>query len=153
MKESYSIDDINSSSIVFIANHFLESGLSLRAFANQFCEFSHVTLREKFLRVLPNIKNDLYFDVCECLKNNRTKNINDDKIAQIRVLKAVDLFLNKNMFIHEVAEELNTTVMVIYRDLTRRLMEMDNVSSDIKKQVLVRLEEHSLQNLIVKGSR
>lgn len=153
MKKSYSIDDINSSDIVIIARHFLESGLSLRAFAKQFCEFSHVTLREKLLKVLPNSKSDLYSEVTSYLENHRSKNIQEDEEARNRVLIAVDLLLNQNLYISEIAEKLDTTEMVIYRDLTKRLMEIDTINIDIKKQVLAKLEEHSRQNLNKKGRR
>ena len=147
MKENYTIDDANCANIINIANHFLESELSLRVFAKKYCDFSYVTLREKLLTVLPNANQDLYSKVITHLENRKSKNIKDDLEAKRRVLKATNLLLNDNFTVTEIALKLETTEMSIYRDLTRRLLELEEVSEDIKKQVLLRLEEHSLQNL------
>lgn len=143
MKENYSIDDVNSGNIVNVANHFLKSELSLREFAKKYCDFSHVTLREKFLCVLPGVKNELYVEVVNYLENRRSKSVINDAETRNRVLLVVDLFLNEDLYISEIASKLDTSEMTIYRDLTRRVMDMDIIPPLVKEEVKKRLEIHS----------
>ena len=66
--KKYRVAEINENNIVEIATHFLESGLSLRAFASTFCTFSHVTLRSKFYKTLPIVNQSLYEQIKENYK-------------------------------------------------------------------------------------
>ena len=150
MVKMYTLDDINSQAIVKIAKHFLESGLSLRKFCDAYGSFSYITLREKFLTVLPFVNKEVALLVQEKLEKKRPKKVEEDKEAQERVLKAISLLLEQDMTISQIALELNSTEMTIYRDLTVRLKQLP-ISNEIKKEVLMRLREHSLNNLIPKG--
>ena len=49
--------------------------------------------------------------------------------------------------INEIAEELNTTEMIIYRDLTKRALIMEEIDSNLKRQILLRLQDHKNYNL------
>ena len=75
----YPIEEANSDDIIKIAEYFLVSGLSLRSFANLYCHFSYITLRDKFLKVLPIYNKDLYEKVKAKLQSKNTRNINEDK--------------------------------------------------------------------------
>ena len=118
MDKMYNIDDANSCKIKEIAEFFLESGLSLRSFCNLYCLFSHVTLREKFLNVLPFVDKEMAEKVKEKLESKRAKNINDDYEAKIRTLSAIKMLMERNLTVKEIDEELNTTEMIIFRDLS-----------------------------------
>ena len=147
----YTIEQANSDDIIKIANHFVDSDLSLRVFANNYCHFSYITLRDKFLKILPDYNWSLYEQITRKLQNKKTRNINDDLEGMKRVFKAVALLLNEDLTVLEIAEILNSTEMTIYRDLTVRLMQIEDLDINIKKQVLERLQEHSKKNLAKKG--
>lgn len=147
MDKMYNIDDANSCKIKEIAEFFLESGLSLRSFCNLYCLFSHVTLREKFLNVLPFVDKEMAEKVKEKLESKRAKNINDDYEAKIRTLSAIKMLMERNLTVKEIAEELNTTEMIIYRDLTKRALIMEEIDSNLKRQILLRLQDHKNYNL------
>ena len=61
------------------------------------------------------------------------------------------MLLEEDLTVVEIAEALNSTEMTIYRDLTVRLMQIEDIDIDLKKQVLERLQEHSRANLVKKG--
>ena len=147
MDKMYNIDDANSCKIKEIAEFFLESWLSLWNFCNLYCLFSHVTLREKFLNVLPFVDKEMAEKVKEKLESKRAKNINDDYEAKIRTLSAIKMLMERNLTVKEIAEELNTTEMIIYRDLTKRALIMEEIDSNLKRQILLRLQDHKNYNL------
>lgn len=147
----YSIEEANSDDIIKIAEHFLTSDLSLRSFASLYCHFSYITLRDKFLKILPMYSKDLYEKVKGKLQSKNTKNINEDIESIQRVIAAVTLLLEDNLTVSQIAERLNSTEMTIYRDLTVRLMQIENLDVNLKKQVLERLQDHSRANLVKKG--
>ena len=149
--KKYSINDANSATIAYIASHFLESDLSLRAFCDQYCDFSHVTLRDKFNNVLNSVNETLYLLVMQRLEAKKAKSIHKDIEAQKRVKEAVYLLVAHNLMVEEIADILHSTEMTIYRDLTVRLMQIEDIDIDLKKQVLERLQEHSRANLVKKG--
>ncbi len=146
--KKYSVADINENNITEIATHFLESGLSLRAFASTFCTFSHVTLRSKFYRLLPLVNTNLYEQVIAKLEQNRAKNIKEDPESRLRVLLAVKYLIESDLTIPEIAEKLGSTEFIIYRDLTTRMMELEELNNDVKRQVLLKLQDHKRYNLI-----
>ena len=147
MDKMYNIDDANSCKIKEIAEFFLESWLSLWNFCNLYCLFSHVTLLEKFLNVLPFVDKEMAEKVKEKLESKRAKNINDDYEAKIRTLSAIKMLMERNLTVKEIAEELNTTEMIIYRDLTKRALIMEEIDSNLKRQILLRLQDHKNYNL------
>ena len=147
----YTIEQANSEDLIIIAKHFLDSDLSLRSFANLYCHFSYITLRDKFLKILPNFNYFLYKKIVEKLQTKKTKNINSDSEGIKRVLKAVVMLLEEDLTVVEIADALNSTEMTIYRDLTVRLMQIEDIDINLKKQVLERLQEHSRANLAKKG--
>ena len=147
MEKLYNIEDANTGKIEQIARHFLISNLSLRNFCDMYCSFSHVTLRDKFLNILPFINDQLYKEIKNRLEFKRAKKVTEDNEAKIRVLKAIKLLIEKNLTVSQIAEELNTTEMTIYRDLTRRIDMIDEINSNLKKQILLRLQEHKNNNL------
>ena len=151
MEQKYNIDDASSGKIIDIANHFLASNLSLRAFAKEYCDFSYVTLRKKLLMLLPTINSLISKQVKEKLDESRAKNIHEDHLAKIRTLSAIDLLLKDDLTISEIAKYLNSTEMTIYRDLTRRAFLLEEISKETQKEILLRLRDHSSYNLINKG--
>lgn len=149
----YTINDANGLNIVKIALHFVESNLSLRKFANEYCGFSYVTLREKLLDNLPLINEEVGLLVSAVLSKRTARNIIDDEEGKIRVLKAANYLLEQDLTVEEIANVLESTVMTIYRDLTVRLQRLPTVDVTFKKAVLLKLREHSLENLVTKGGR
>ena len=149
--KKYSINDANSLLIANIATHFLESNLSLRAFCTEYCNFSHVTLRDKFNSVLKNVNNTLYLLVSQRLEAKKTKSIQNDREAQKRVKEAIYLLLMQNLTIDEIASFLHSSSMTIYRDLNRRIYDMDDISIETKKAVCLKLKEHRMNNISFKG--
>ena len=150
MDKMYTLDDINSQTIVKIAQHFIDSDLSLRKFCEAYGKFSYITLREKFLTFLPLVNKEIALVVQEKLEMKRPKKIEEDLKAQERIAKAISLLLDQDMTVLQIALELNSTEMTIYRDLTVRINQLP-ISNEIKKEVLSHLREHSLNNLISKG--
>ena len=150
-EKKYTLDDINSANIINIAEHFIDSDFSLRVFAQEYCEFSYWTLRDKFLHVLPFIEKSLYEQVVNCLQERKAKNIKEDALARLRTLSSIDLLLKKDFTVAQIAQELNTTPMIIYRDLTKRAMSLDEISEETKAQILNKLQDHSRYNLVNKG--
>lgn len=147
MDKMYNIDDANTCKIKEIAELFLNSSLSLRGFSDLYCSFSHVTLREKFLNVLPFVDKEIYNAVREKLESKRAKKITEDNEAKIRTLTAIKMLLERNLTVGEIAAELNTTEMTIYRDLTRRIDLIEEVNPNLKRQILLRLRDHKNFNL------
>ena len=147
----YTIEQANSEDLIIIAKHFLDSDLSLRSFANLYCHFSYITLRDKFLKILPDFNYFLYKKIVEKLQTKKTKNINSDSEGIKRVLKAAVMLLEEDLTVVEIADALNSTEMTIYRDLTVRLMQIEDIDINLKKQVLEKLQEHSRANLVKKG--
>ena len=151
MDRKYNIDDASSGKILEIANHFLARNLSLITFAKEYCDFSHVTLRKKLLTVLPTINVLVSKQIKEKLDESRAKNIDEDPLARIRTLSAIDLLLKEDLTIPKIAEYLNSTEMTIYRDLTKRAPMMEEISPELQKEILLRLQDHSRYNLVNKG--
>ena len=149
--KTYTVEQANSDDIIKIAEHFLDSNLSLRLFTEAYCHFSYITLRDKFLKILPNYNLSLYKKIVEKLQTKKTKNINSDSEGIKRVLKAVVMLLEEDLTVVEIADALNSTEMTIYRDLTVRLMQIEDIDINLKKQVLEKLQEHSRANLVKKG--
>ncbi len=145
--KKYRVADINENNIVEIATHFLESGLSLRAFASTFCTFSHVTLRSKFYKTLPIVNQSLYEQIKEKLEQNRAKSIDEDPEVRLRTLLAIKYLLEEDLTITEIAERLNSTEFTIYRDLTTRMMNLEELNSETKRQILLKLQDHKRYNL------
>ncbi len=150
--KKYTIDDANSLTIITITNHFLASNLSLRSFAKEYCDFSHVTLRHKLLKI-SKFTNDMQTKkkIKDKLENFRSKKISDHEETKKRVLKAVALLLEEDLTVDQIAQVLHSTQMTIYRDLTNRLFLLDEVNYEIKKEVLLKLKEHSRSNLKKEG--
>ena len=151
MDRKYNIDDASSGKILEIANHFLARNLSLRTFAKEYCDFSHVTLRKKLLTVLPTINVLVSKQIKEKLDESRAKNIDEDPLARIRTLSAIDLLLKEDLTIPKIAEYLNSAEMTIYRDLTKRAPIMEEISPETQKEILLKLKDHSRYNLVNKG--
>lgn len=145
--KKYRVAEINENNIVEIATHFLESGLSLRAFASTFCTFSHVTLRSKFYKTLPIVNQPLYEQIKEKLEQNRAKSIDEDPEVRLRTLLAIKYLLEEDLTITEIAERLNSTEFTIYRDLTTRMMNLEELNSETKRQILLKLQDHKRYNL------
>ncbi len=152
IKQSYTIDDANSKNLICLALDFLDSNLFLREFAKEYCDFSHVTLRSRLVNTLPLLDEVLSAEVSTKLNSRKGKSVHEDIKAQERILRAVSMLLNDNLTIEEIAQVEGTTIMTIYRDLTKRLHQMKGISPEIEKAVLLKLKEHSLENLIPKGS-
>ena len=93
MEKMYTLDDINSQTIVKIAQHFIDSDLSLRKFCEAYANFSYITLREKFLTVLPLVNKEVALVVQEKLEMKRPKKIEEDLKAQERIAKAISLLI------------------------------------------------------------
>ena len=151
MDRKYNIDDASSGKILEIANHFLARNLSLRTFAKEYCDFSHVNKKKKLLTVLPTINVLVSKQIKEKLDESRAKNIDEDPLARIRTLSAIDLLLKEDLTIPKIAEYLNSTEMTIYRDLTKRAPMMEEISPELQKEILLRLQDHSRYNLVNKG--
>ena len=53
--------------------------------------------------------------------------------------------------VEEIADILHSTEMTIYRDLTRRINDLDDISMETKKAVCLKLKEHRMNNIGFKG--
>lgn len=144
----YTIEEANTVSIAKIALHFLESGMSLRNFASNYCEFSHVTLRNKFYTILSSTNKELYNHILEKLESKRGKSIEENSEARLRTLYAIKYLLEEDLTISEIAQRLNSTEFTIYRDLTQRAMQLDEIGKETKKEILMKLQDHKRYNLL-----
>ncbi len=126
---------------------------SLRDLAKIF-GISHISIRNKLL-ALKNIDFSLYCDVVDEMERRQPESLKKEHV-QKRVLKAISLFLKGDMTVIQIAETLDTTEFVIYRDLTVRAPQINDYLTDIKieENILIEITEilakHSKDNLVKK---
>ena len=130
--------------IITQAYEYLMDGSSFRKVAKNH-NISHVTLREHFIKYLPEIDYELALCVNEKKDERKEKSIEDPEI-KLRVLKAYSLIMGQNMTINDIAQKLNSTPFTIYRDLTSRIHKLDFNNEDIEL-LKAKLVEHSRNNL------
>lgn len=85
-----------------------------------------------------------YETVQKILNEKNTSQVIHDEQALIRTKQAIELSL-KGYTIPQIADLLETTEFVIYRDLTRRIKKLDN--KELVSLIEKELEEHRIQNL------
>ncbi len=130
-------------------NYIWGGGKSLREIAALTGQ-SHVTVKRNFDVRLKVYSLSLYYDVQEKLVQNQPETIEDEKVSE-RVLLAYDLLVNQDKMVIEIAEELNTNEFIIYRDLTKRLPMIHQispqlVSEEMLKNVELTFKRHSNEN-------
>lgn len=125
------------------------SGLSLREISKS-SKQSHVTVRNNLTKRLKEVNIQKYYEVLDKIDSNKVKSINDIVVVE-RVLKAYELLVNYDYNVKEIAEVLNSTEFTIYRDLTNRLVLLNNlypdvISREMLERVALVLARHSMEN-------
>ena len=122
------------------------SGMSYRQIAKEVGQ-SHVTVRTNIIERLRKINLEKYYKVLEKVEENKEKTVNDSEVRK-RILTSYKLLTEENKTIIEIANILGTTEFTIYRDLTKRLKELNEIAPDIVQSEMVKrveriLKEHS----------
>lgn len=142
------MEDFEKEFILKQADLYL-SGLSLREISKS-SKQSHVTVRNNLTKRLKEVNTQKYYEVLDKIDSNKVKSINDIVVVE-RVLKAYELLVNYDYNVKEIAEVLNSTEFTIYRDLTNRLVLLNNlypdvISREMLERVALVLARHSMEN-------
>ncbi len=142
------MEDFEKEFILKQADLYL-SGLSLREISKS-SKQSHVTVRNNLTKRLKEVNIQKYYEVLDKIDSNKVKSINDIVVVE-RVLKAYELLVNYDYNVKEIAEVLNSTEFTIYRDLTNRLVLLNNlypdvISREMLERVALVLARHSMEN-------
>lgn len=132
------------------ANMYLK-GMSFREIAKKVGQ-SHVTVRDNLTNKLKNMDPSLHSKVQAKVAENSEKTIKDSEVRN-RVLASYKLLVEENKTIAQIANALDVTENVTYRDLTSRLTMLHEaypefVTSDMLTQTKIVLQKHSLSNII-----
>ena len=122
------------------------SGMSYRQIAKVVGQ-SYVTVRDNLTVKIRYIAPNKYMEVMEKIEENKEKSIEDASVRE-RVLEAYRLLTTENNTVIEIADILGTTEFTIYRDLTKRLNELNNIVPEIVTEEMLRkvgilFKEHS----------
>lgn len=129
--------------------HMYLEGYSLRQIALETNQ-SHVSVYYNLQNKLKEYDLNLYNEVMTRLKQNQAQTI-DSKVVSDRVKTSSRLLREEDKTVEVIAEELETTPAVIYRDLTKRLVDLSNideVTTEEVREVLQKLQEHKMNNLV-----
>ena len=126
------------------------SGMSYRQIAKVVGQ-SYVTVRDNITVKIKNIAPKKYEEVMKKIEENKEKSI-DDALVRERILEAYRLLVAENKTVIEIADILGTTEFTIYRDLTKRLKELNSiapeiVSDEMLTKVASTLKKHSSDNI------
>ncbi len=131
------------------ANMYLR-GMSFREIAKEVGQ-SHVTVRDNLTNKLKNMDPSLHSKVQAKVAENSEKTIKDSEVRN-RVLASYKLLVEENKTIAQIADALDVTENVTYRDLTSRLEMLHEaypelVTSSMLRQTKIVLQKHSLSNI------
>lgn len=157
-------DEIRNQRIIEIALYVKETGASTRQTAEYFTKhkypISNATVHDYLKNRLPQLNPILAKEIASILNTNTPKTIEQVEVRR-RIYSAVNLLL-KDYTIKEIAEELHSTVDIIYDDLTVRLprieaspeileqvkKSMPFIENDISQDVKDVLSKHKMGNLM-----
>ena len=122
------------------------SGMSYRQIAKVVGQ-SYVTVRDNITVKIRYIAPKKYEEVMKKIEENKEKSI-DDALVRERILEAYRLLITENKTVIEIADILGATEFTIYRDLTKRLKELNNIAPEIVTEEMLRkvgifFKEHS----------
>ena len=145
-------DEILKKKVIEVADYVIRTGASTRATSEYFTNYrfpiSNATVHTYLNKRLKVIDYVRYQQVKEILEKNRPKTIFDVEV-QKRVYHAVALLLQGNT-IPEIAMKLNSTVDIIYNDITSRFLKLE-ADEEVLQRVQMILKEHSMNNLHNQG--
>lgn len=128
-------------------------GISLREIAKRY-KVSHVTVHYNLSYRLGKIDKTLYEKVGEKLESNRSSklSIKESDVVE-RILNAYRLLVFEDKSVEEISKILKTPYLVIYRDLTIRLRNINAIAPEIVTESMCTLVEeifrkHVTDNLI-----
>ncbi len=131
------------------ANMYL-NGMSFREIAREVGQ-SHVTIRDNITNKLKNMDPSLHSKVQAKVVENSEKTIKDSEVRN-RVLASYKLLVEENKTVAQIADALDVSENVTYRDLTSRLDMLHDaypelVTSSMLRQTRIVLQKHSLSNI------
>ena len=142
------IDEVLKEKILQVADYVIETGSSTRKTAEYFTEnlfpISNVTVHTYLTRKLKYIDLGKYQQVKNILEANLPKGIEDVNV-QTRVYQATSLLL-QGYTVSEIASRLNSTIDIIYDDITNRLKRLEDDEA-LWERVQAILQDHSRNNL------
>jgi len=139
-------EDEYNEKVLWIADYIIETKCSTRKAAKYATEngfkISNVSVHNMMHNKLLRIDGEKYKEVMNVLGENTPKSI-DDANTKIRIYSATS-YLLQDFTVQEIAAVLDTTIDIIYDDLTTRLPKLDKkLAQDVKKK----LQTHKLENL------
>ena len=122
------------------------SGMSYRQIAKEVGQ-SYVTVRDNITTKMKSFDSDKYDEVLKKIDDNKEKTVDDSAVRE-RILEAYRLLVAENKTVIEIADILGATEFTIYRDLTKRLKELNNIAPEIVTEEMLRkvgifFKEHS----------
>jgi predicted DNA-binding protein YlxM (UPF0122 family) len=164
MAKNLKDDELRNKRVLEVAEYVKRTKASTRQTAKYFTEnfyaISNATVNDYLRNRLSKLNKELYLEINKIIANNTPKTVETVEVRK-RVYSAVSL-LFKDYTIAEIAEELHSTVDIIYDDLTNRLPKIENnydilyhvkeyipsmeesISNDVKNQ----LAKHRRENLV-----
>ena len=135
--------------IIAIADYVIENKASTRSTAKYFTDkgikISNNTVFSLLNGEILKISAPKKFEkVQEILNSNLSRRTFTDENVLIRMSKAFNLLL-QGYTVSQIAKELDTTEMVVYRDLTSRLEKLED--KELMKLVSDELKKHKMDNL------
>lgn len=136
MAKNLKDDEERNRRVLEVAEYVKATKASTRQTAKYFTEnkfqISNATVNDYLRNRLPKLNKELAREINEILMANTPKTVETVEVRK-RIYSAVSL-LFQDYTIAEIAKELNSTVDIIYDDLTTRLPKIEN-QPDILKQV------------------
>lgn len=139
----------DSGYLVEIANMYL-SGSSLREIAGCY-DKSHITIRNDLVNRLSDYNPKLYNEVRNAMEERLPDSLKKETV-QNRVLRVISLYIEENLTVSQIAENIESTEFIVYRDLTIRAKNINKFvpgifSEDDIKKIDETLENHKISNL------
>lgn len=163
MAKNIKDEDLRNERVIEVALYVKKTKASSRVAAKYFTEnrfpISNVTVNDYLKNRLPKINPALYEEIKPIIDSHTPKTVDTVEVKK-RIYSAVSL-LFQDYTIPEIAKQLNSTIDIIYDDLTERLPKIEkdavilqqvkeyipsiegNISDDVK-EVLLR---HKMENL------
>lgn len=126
------------------------NGYSLREIAKIY-NHSYITVRNNLTNRLKNYNINLWIEVQDMLNENKERNIRNVGV-QKRVLTSLKYLIEQDLKIDEIANIMGVTVFTTYRDLTKRLKELNSIHPELVSDEMLEnaasiLNSHRLENL------
>lgn len=135
MAKNLKDEDLRNERVIEVALYVKETKASTRQVSKYFTEnrfpISNATVNDYLKNRLPKINPALYEEIKPILASHVPKTVETVEVRK-RIYSAVSL-LFQDYTVEEIAKELNSTIDIIYDDLTRRLPKIEKDASILQQ--------------------